>query len=307
MAFTSGFITVVVDGVPTEIDAAAVEEARRRYPEMQTYLDDPEVLVALIELTEGRIDEGEFANRLRQTEAWRTSIPTEADWNWTLISDPGRAASMLDQQARDLQRLATQLGVTVAEADLRHMADQALRFGWDSTTMRNTIIGYSRNAGEAAVSPFGEIAVGAETIRRMASDYFLQVSDRQVMDMARQLAEGSLSTDGVRLWAQQSAGARWSHLQPLIDQGITMRDYFEPVRQSVARTLEMNPDDIDLTSDRWSELTDFVDDNGNRRSMTQSEAGRWARGQKEYKATDSYRESAFGVVEALARGLGVMS
>lgn len=70
--------------------------------------------------------------------------------------------------------------------------------------------------------------------------------------------------------------------------------------------LEMDPDQIDLMSSKWSSVVDSVGANGERRPMTLYEVQKFVRSTPEWDTTHNAYEEAVQLGEVLGRTFGMV-
>jgi hypothetical protein len=101
------------------------------------------------------------------------------------------------------------------------------------------------------------------------------------------------------------AQGKFPSLSNDIASGITPSQYFDPITQDIARTLEIPPDSIDYTQPKWAQVLQYKDpSSGETRPMTDAEAMNWARQQPEWQNTSAAASSAASTVKALSSAFG---
>jgi hypothetical protein len=125
------------------------------------------------------------------------------------------------------------------------------------------------------------------------------------------MATGRLTEDGIRANIVNIAKDRIDPkgenkvLRAALDQGLTVRDAYAGVIETVAGELEMDPSRVDLTNQTYGELLDFVDQNGIQRPQTQTEAIQWARKRGAWQQTGKAKETYSGLANALTAKMGL--
>lgn len=297
-------------GPDDPIDIPELSEEKRQelmaeYPEWALYLDDPEILEILL-WAQGEaevVDPTIVEARIRQTSWWQDNADTARQWAYALIYDPATARASLEDKADQFSAIASRFGVELDEQTLMNLADAAIRFDWEDDEIARSITNLIRS-GVAKPTRTGSIAANQQMIRATVGQYLVSMDPQTQQDFALRLAEGSIDESAISMWALEHARARWNHLEHIWDKGITPEEYFAPIRNRVAELLEMNVSDVDLMDERFADLTEMVDENGNVRSMTVSEAGRWARTREEFKTTDTYRNTSATFADELQRIFG---
>lgn len=234
----------------------------------------------------GYLDPLKLKNAILATNEWRSQSTNQRSELQLKEQDPGTWQQKRDNLVFSLRRTALQLGLTIDDATLFDVADQAFNNGWanDSTRLQSLLfVKGSPNGG-------GQIAGNAAQLRTKLARYGLPVNDSQIADWARNLAEGTLDPDAVDEMIRNQAKARFPHLANAIDQGLTPDDYYAPYKSALANELEMNPNAIDFFNDpQWSSV---IDGGASGRPMTLTEAARFARSLPQWQTTEKANRQA---------------
>lgn len=286
------------DPDPNSISQEDMDYLYEFLPGYEIYLEHPEIGPIIEEAAENEWSEQKLIAKLQQTQWWKDHTASQRQWYELQIADPAEAERLLDDARDTLRREAAALGVRLNTGVLENLALDAVRFDWDED-YRNAAIMAAIDKGEAQTTGYGIYGEGKSGIRAIAGAYIIPISDGKVDQFATRIAQGMMTLEDVELWAKTVAKARYSWMSDAIDSGITPEDYFEPIKATVANTLEINPNSIDLLDEKWAQLAEYRDENGEIRSMTAYEAAQWARDQDEYKYTDRAERKAGEYASAL--------
>lgn len=276
------------------------------YGWMQALHNIPEVGQLLDQATLENWSADKLEAEITNTNWWRTTEPTIRQWSALQASDPAGAQQQVTNLSGAVKRMGGALGITLSDAQSATIAENALKMGWspDSQELKNAIIGEANFA--PGTTPEGTIGLSQQQVKQLAASYLTPISDQQAQDFSLRLARGEISTDGLTVHFQQAAKGRFSWMADEIDAGFTPSDLLDSQKQAIAKTLEIDPETIDLANDsKWWPVVDVADTNGKHRSMTISEAARWARNQNDYQYTDQAREAAFGLSDYLSQSFGM--
>lgn len=290
------------DDVLVQITPESIQKAKETYPDLAQYLDHPELGPILVTAAEKGWTPEKLQGAIRQTEWWASTLPSIREWDYLTATDPAAARERIQDKMDELSRAGWNYGFELDEAVLRGIAIEGLRQGWDDRTFNSSLLARARQSG-IQVSPYGSLESTKMRVRELVNEYLIAVPPKMLDEIAWRVANGKMTLDGLDQWARHQAKGQWRGLSDHIDNGFTIQQYFSPVRQTVSQILGMNYEDIDLSSDRWSDLTQLVDDgSGGTRSMTSKEAANWARSQKEYRFTQEYQDRS----SELAASIGEM-
>jgi len=104
------------------------------------------------------------------------------------------------------------------------------------------------------------------------------------------------------------AKAQYYWLAPAIDSGVTLKEYFQPHRQTIAKLMEVSEDSVDfINNPKWNKVVRHVPpDQEGVREMNLGEVERYVREQEEWKATGNAKQTANGAVAAIGRIFGAL-
>jgi hypothetical protein len=90
-----------------------------------------------------------------------------------------------------------------------------------------------------------------------------------------------------------------------LERGLDVETLVNPFREMAARTLEINPANIDFSESKWNAALNFSDDKG-RRMMTLNEWGQYLRETPEYgyEYTSQAHNRAYEIAETLGKTFG---
>ncbi len=115
--------------------------------------------------------------------------------------------------------------------------------------------------------------------------------------------------EGFGSWVRNLAMGRFATdptVTAHVQAGNSLGSYFAAHRAQVADLLEVTPESIDLMDPKWSEMTEFVDEKGVRRSRTISEVAAWARHRPEFAKTRGANDKAFTLANEMSQMMGAV-
>ena len=131
--------------------------------------------------------------------------------------------------------------------------------------------------------------------------YFNQVSD----DTVQKTLMGDMTVDDVQRQQREITKARYAHLSPLIDQGLTMDDIAASFRTQAAQLLEVDPNTIDMSRADYEVALNFGEE-GKKRVMTNGEWQKLLRSDKRYNwdTTENAKQEARRLAESFRVAFG---
>lgn len=288
--------------------AALRKRIREEFPAYAYLLDNSEVASVLGRaITEGW-DPGKLQANLMKTRWWKTTNEVKRNWQTLQKTDPAEAKRQFMQRLDEVEIEAARLGVAWKGWDLLDITNRSLANGWESSRITQMI---ARLGAKRGFRKSGELRRTAQDMRAIAKEYALNISDATLRSWAVKIASGSRTEEGLRAWMQNKAkdtyGAGGKNLTLIrgLDSGLSVRDIYGDVIETVAGELEIDPSRVDLTTGRWGKLLEFQADDGMIRPMTKTEAVQWSRGQKEWTKTTGAKEATFALADGITAKFGL--
>ncbi len=254
---------------------------RTNYPYMAAFLGNPEVGPILRKAALEGWDEGRLYGAVQATGWWRNTSAANRQWQALQAEDPAEASRLAGQTASNMQNRAASLGINMSPGQIQSLALQATANGWTDNQVVDELL---RSLNWATVQA-GDLTALVDTVKATGGAYLVDVSDETARSYAAAIASGEMSEAGVSSVMQRQAKARFGWMADEIDQGVTPSQYFMPVRDTIARELEMAPESVDMMNPRWMGLIETRDESGTTRAATLNEARLAARREPEWQAT----------------------
>lgn len=275
---------------------------RTQYPQLIWAINHPELGPILQQAARERWDPARFQGALVQTNWWKSTNEAQRTWQRLRAEDPATASARWFTALNTLVIQAQRLGVTLTDDVKRVLADGFAAEGWDAQRLTQEII--QRATGFTGA---GEMGAAVDGLRARSAQYLMPMGEDGAFGWAKQILIGSATEEGFDAYLRDQARARFAGDKTMvaaIDQGVTVAQYFEPLKQQTAQLLELSPGAVDLMDTRWSPMIDSAQADGTRRSMTLSEAAQHIRGLAEWKGTKQAGEQAASVGETLLKTFG---
>lgn len=199
--------------------------------------------------------------------------------------------------AAEISDRLKQLGLTWTDAEIAKVAKQAVDDNWSETVITDKLlagIDWNNVTG-------GDLTAGADMLKAMSASYMLPLTSAQAQEWSLRMARGEMTQQGVESMMREQSKARFGWLAPQIDQGVKPSDYFDPIRNVIADTLEMTPASINLLDPQWMGMVEVVDaKTGGTRAATMNEAMLAARQRPEWAATKQAQDMTFQMGNQIA-------
>jgi hypothetical protein len=241
-----------------------------------------------------------FIGHLMGTNWWKTHSTTQRDWIGLQLGNPAEATRQSNNQALKVLELASSMGVGMTLERAGRIADLSLSEGWDASRMQYEI---GRRAEEGTTTA-GTLQGTQTSLRAIASQQGINVSDHTTFDWAKKISSGMADQKGYETYVKDVA--RWMHpyWEKQINEGATVRQLADPYVQQAAQTLEISPDQVDLSDPKWN----FAqrDKAGNQTPMSQLDWSRKLMSDPSYgyDKTNGARTAAYQMVDQLRKSFG---
>lgn len=272
------------------------------YPGMIGFFNNnPEIRAKLVQAAQEGWSPNKLQAEVMSTNWYRSSSVSQRDFQLLEAQDPATAQAQVAATAATIRDTARTLGIGLSGEAIAGMAWNVNRNGWnDAQTIDSLLHGLNWATVEG-----GQLTANVDDVKKIAGDYLVSVSDHTARQYSARIASGELNLAGVESIMQSQARARFSWMASEIDQGVKPSDYFAPVRDTVARTLEVAPETINLMDPKWLSLVEVRDRETNKmRAATMNEAMLSARDQGGWVNTQGAQEMSAGMIQLAQQAFG---
>lgn len=173
-------------------------------------------------------------------------------------------------KVRDIKALVGDAGFDTVPFNA--FVTKAMNLGWDGDTLKFEAYKEAfrkTDTGEFA-NPTAVTRIKKSndylSIANIGKAYFNQVSD----DTIQRTLTGEMTTEDVQRQQREVAKARYGHLAPLVDQGLTLEEIGGSFKTAAAQLLEVDPNTIDMSNAQYEVALNFGEE-GKKRVMTNGE------------------------------------
>lgn len=261
-----------------------------------------EVKNVLLEAAENEWSGTKLRGELAKTRWWKTTSASARTWDADYAQDKATGEQLLRQTQGELAAQASRLGVTLSTADLRKMALNVRRLGWSPQQIAEALAGRFRQRDAKA----GLGMATADSLRALAKDYGVGVSDREITGWTQRLLSGKADEEAWRADLVRRAKMLYGSIAESIDAGTTVADYFDPYARKAAEILGLNPEEVDFRDSRWQRALAVPGEGGKRTPMDFSQ---WETELKTnplygYRLTANGKREEASFASAAARAMG---
>lgn len=200
------------------------------------------------------------AGAMQNTGWWRETQKSVRDWTQTKAQDPATAAQTVTNRLQELKDAANAEGITVSDDRLRTMAEDSIKFGWTARQIQQAV------GAEFHYTP-GQQGGLVDSVRKLAKDYLVPMSDDMMQTWGTQLATGNYTEDQFKVYLREQAKSLFPTLTSALDSGVTTRQYLDPYAAIAADTLGINAADVDFKDAKWTRPLYQIDPKTNQRTV----------------------------------------
>lgn len=248
-------------------------------------------------------DNAKLQGAVYATKWWKQTSETTRTWLALRSQDPATYTARLNEARDSIVTFAKSAGVSLTHEQVMDLAEKTNRYGWNQNTLQQAITAhFDYNPAQA---PTGQGAVTVESLRSIAKEYLLPLSDATLEKWTKDILSGTLTTDAFRAYMAQQAKSRYPGLGEALDRGVTPAQYGHTYAQIIGQTLEVDPDQVNLMDPKWMRMIDQVDPKtGVHHSMSLADAAEYVKSQPEFRNTRQAHEAAADLGMGLLKTLG---
>lgn len=282
-------------------DAAARAWINEHYGVMGSFLNHPEIGPILMK---AGYDNAAFESvqvQIQSTNWWREHSDAQRKFMTLEQMDPAQANRLVWEKAADVKDMARSMGLS--HVDVMTSARTAAMYGWSDAQLRDVLA--NQIDLQTATQTQGLAATVYANAKKVAAGYFVNANDGMNLEFARRVASGEMDEEDIATYYQSQAKELYAHLAPVIDQGVTLEQYFTPHRQELSKILEVAPDSIDFVNNKkYANILQTTGEDGKVRAMNLTEVGDYARQQDEWKHTENAVTAASDIAAQLSKTFG---
>lgn len=189
-----------------------------------------------------------FQAELKETKWYRKLSDAQQRWSVLVAEQPAQARREVHDQRLVIERLASQMGVTLSNKDIEQLATRAARNQLDTATL-TSLIGEQFRQGERGAES-GGAAITIDQIRTMAEDYGVKVDRATMQRWTTQVISGEQTVEGLVDRIREQAKNMLPHLGDQLNRYST-RDLLEPYLNMASEQLGIPTDQMRTSDMKW--------------------------------------------------------
>jgi len=296
------------DAMTPEQQAAAREQGLKdkiaeEFGAFAVFLDHPEIGPLLRNAAQNGWTEQKMLTELRKTAWWKATNQAQRDWDALEAGDVSEANKQIGLRETDIQGIIAKYNGKLSPEQIRRLARRSLRNGMAERELEAAVGAEMVRSGNTTRLRQGLLG---QTITAAAKSYGVPMSTQSINAWVEKVAQGSATLEDVGNYVRTQARGLYPGLTEDIDRGLTVEQVADPYREVAARTLGINPVEVDFSDAKWNRALNTVGSDGKRRMMTLAEWGDTIRKDSRYNYDQSEEavSKAYEVANALANTFG---
>lgn len=284
----------------------SIDQILERYPQLAGFIDHPELGAMLRRAASEGWGPEEMQGALHKTEWYQRTWADHRRLEVLKSTDPAEYNNQFRQAEYEVGALMGQLGVDIKRNPhmVYALTEDYLRNGKDDWYLFSSV-GKMLMKDTSLVASTGQLESKRQQFREFAADMLLDFNDNVYTKHAVNTWRKVDTDEGIQERMRQDAIKRYEHLGDGLKRGLTVRELVSPLTNTLARTLELDPEQIDLMDRRWKNIWNHVDpETGKTRMMTTTEVERFARRQAEFDQTKVARDEGTQLASEILKTMG---
>jgi hypothetical protein len=206
---------------------------------------DPELWSLFNKAVKENHTEGQFAAEFQNTDFFRKHAATYRKALELKTVDPATWNQTVDKQRAAVADIAGQMGVDLSSGAVNKMANDIIMMGWSEAELQNKMAGLITTMKDTGHYG-GQAGETEDKLNTLAGDYAQRVSAPTMKSWIRAIARGDATENDFKATMEKQAQNQYAPYVDQIKKGLSVRDIASPYIETMARTLELDPANIDM-------------------------------------------------------------
>lgn len=265
----------------------------------------PELKTLIANATKEGWSPARFTAALQGTKWFRTTTESQRKYATLRSTDPASFRQQIDEGYNHVQVLAAQMGARITPNWARQIADTALRLGWSEDHLRRYMMTQTVVDGNGNYKG-GQAATLQSQFRSLAEQYGVNVSEGLIQQWVRSGITGGETPESVKAKVQTIAASKYPALADRIKAGETVDQIADPYKQSYAKLLEVNPQNLNLDDPLIQRALQAKDGKGKPTTQTVYDFENTLRNDPRWAKTDNARDQMSATANSILQSFGVV-
>ena len=204
---------------------------------------DKELYSVFTKAVNGKWDAARFVAAVRGTKWYKTHSETWRQNQQLRYTDPKSWEDKVNQSRASVRQMAGQLGVSLSASAINALGATAYQMGWTSEQIQQQLVAQ----GKGKITGLGTAGEVENAIRQTAYRNGVSVSDTWISSWVSRVQSGQGTVEDAQQQLRETYGKSVAPgFEKELAAGQDLYDLASPYMQTMAKTLELNPGDIDL-------------------------------------------------------------
>jgi hypothetical protein len=251
----------------------------------------------------GNWSNAQFQTQVQNTDFWKNNSDTARNALMLKSTDPATYNADVQAAKDQVQQLAAKAGAAVTDTQLASIAEQVVTFGMNPDQINN-ILGNYVDFQNGTLT--GNAGIFENNMKQYAANMGVSINDQSIKNQAALITKGLSSQEDYQNFIQQQAVSQYPAYTAQIQGGATMKDIANPYIQTMAQSLEMNPNSINLTNPTITGALNGLNQQGQPVGQTITDFQNSLRGDPRWNGTQQAQDQAMTISKQVLGQMGLM-
>jgi hypothetical protein len=248
-------------------------------------------------------DPQRFIAEVRGTQWFQQHSEAVRNYQVLKATDPKTFQARVNQTRALVKDAAAALGAQISDAQLALISNNVLKFGWNDAQIKDTLAGAVKMGAQGTYG--GDAADNIEQLRQVAHANGVQVSDKTLQGWVVRMAAGE-KLAGFEQYIRQMATEAYPQYADRLAAGQDLEDIVSPYKETMARVLEINPENLDLFDPTLRKTFQGVDDKGQPATTPLWKFEQQLKQDPRWRSTNNARDEIMGAGQKVLRDFGLV-
>jgi hypothetical protein len=245
-----------------------------------------------------------FQAKLRETDFWKNNSDTARKALETKQADPATWSAAMLANSQRIRDMAAEMGAAVPDGVIPSLSEQIEMLGMDDGAIKKILADYVDFTNNTLSGQAGMFELG---MRQYASDMGVSIGQQAIKNHAQLMLKGMSTQQDFKNWINEQAASAFPAFGEQIKSGQTVKSIANPYVQTMAQSLELNPEEIGLRDPTIMSGLNGLDKDGKPVGKTLTEFQDLLRGDPRWRQTKQAQDKTMSIGRGILKDWGVIS
>lgn len=262
----------------------------------------PELNTLFQQAVAGQWDATRFQAALLATKWYQDNSAANRAWIAEGYTDPATQKAQLDAEIQEVQLAASKLGANINPVEMQRLATDYLSRGWNADQLQSAMAMYVNFDANGALG--GTSGDNEMTLRALAQDNGVVVSNNWILNVARNIASETTSLQDAEGYIRQQAESLYPNYATLIKAGQNLSDLAAPYAADYQKILEVGPGETAVTNDTMRQALQYKDPTGQNTVMPLWQFDQTLRNDPRWLKTQNAQDTTMSTAHQILQDFG---